>query len=67
MPDPSTTTPKYSADEVAKIFAVAGRGKIDALLERKDEIVGMPLEDVNKLATMLPRVADGFCCGGGIG
>ncbi|MGA2888198.1 MAG: hypothetical protein ABSE51_09120 [Terracidiphilus sp.] len=41
-------------------------GYLDALLEQKDAIVALPLEQLNKLA-LVPKFADNGCCNGGGG
>ncbi len=56
--------PKLTAAEIEKIMRATGRGPIEAILERKDELVKLNMDDVSKIGLMLERASGNGCCSG---
>jgi len=57
---------KAKESEIRGASRAAYLGYLDALLEKKDPILALSLEDLNKLS-LLPRFADNNCCNGSAG
>jgi len=60
MPD----KPKLTAEQIEKALRATGRGPVEAILERRADLVKLSMEEVSKIGMMLERASGNACCSG---